>query len=166
MAKSKHGLFFVKTLNGSQPAMATVDLKGATAYYEGSVLRASQTSGSAAKAAAGATAVLGVCAANVTSSATTTQMPVYLADSNNVFEAKMIATGLPKPRLYDKVKFTVGTIHNYRLEGTANNGAATACIRIVGYHPDDVAATSSESVRYWVTFTNENSLVGNATNAV
>lgn len=159
MARTKTGLYFIKTVDGGPPAMDWFDLKGATAYYEGQILRLSATSGSAAKASASGTAMLGVTGANVTSSATTTQMPVYLADPRNVFEARMLATGAPHTRLRDKITFVVGTTHNYRIEGTAYNGAATACLRIIGYNPDDASGTATNK-RYWVTFIPNNSLAG------
>lgn len=160
MAREKVGLFFVKTLSGSPPAMMWVPLKGGTAYYEGQPLRISATTGSAARVAAGGTAVFGIAAANVTSNATTTMMPVWLCDDNNVFEGRIAApTGNAWIRFADRVALTVGTVHNYRLTSTVYFGNATASFRIVGCHPDDITGTAANK-RYWVMAINKASLVG------
>ena len=148
MARTKAGFFFVKTRSGKQPAMDWVPLVGATAYYEGQVLRASATTGSAAKQSAAGTTILGIAAANVSSgSAATTKMPIYIADSENVFEGKMIASKAPRAVMYSEVDIRVGTTHNHRLQGTASTKVA----RIVGFHPDEVL-TAHTGCRFWVTF--------------
>lgn len=147
MSRTKAGFFFVKTLDGSPPAKMNFPLVAGT-YHEGALLRVSGTSGSAVKAAVTNTACIGVAGAYIeTTTSGITQMPVYLADSKNVFEAVMVATGAPQARMADRAHFRVGTTHNFRLQGTAG----TAMFRIVGVHPDDAAGTGANK-RYWIVF--------------
>lgn len=151
MARTTPGLYFVKTLNGGPPARLMIYCKGATAYEEGQVLRLSGTSGSGIRAAGSATAVFAVTAAPLAKSgATTTEMPVYVINDNNVFEGRVIATGAPRTRLNDRVTFAQATTHTYRIAATVLQGAATACFRVVGYHPDDASGTATNK-RFWVT---------------
>ena len=159
MARTYVGFYQVGTLNGSPPAVKNFDLKGATAFYEGAVLRLN-SSGSAVKAAAGIMQLLGVAGANVTSSASTTKMPVFLADNNNVFEAKMLGTGAPKGRYFSSVRYRVGTTHNFRLEGTEGTVGTCQC-RVVGAHPDDLSGTATGK-RYRIVFNQKTSLLGDA----
>lgn len=161
MARTKHGFFYVKTIDGGPPAMGQCYVKGATAYYEGQVMRCSMTSGSARRVAASGTSVLGVLGANVAASgATTTEVPFYYLNDRNIFEGRMLATGAPRTRLFDKVTVSVGTIHNYRVAATAYYGETTGCLRIVGWNPDDGAGTAANK-RYWVTGLAATSLLGN-----
>lgn len=167
MARTTKGLYFVKTLSGGPPAIRQMYLVTGEAYYEGQVLRATQT-GPAGTAAANCTSVLGVLGCNVASAdvTSTAKYPVYLLDGNNVFEGQMTATGAPKTRLYDKICFTKPTAGWVKLAGTAYNGAATACLRIIDVNPDDASGTATNK-RYWVVANLENSVAGGggATNA-
>lgn len=146
MAREKAGFLLVKTLNGGPPAIQNYPLVQ-TAYYEGNVLRLSGTTGSAALAAAAGTSILGVIATEVTNAnAASGDYPVYLADANNVFEAKMLVSSTPQAKVGDLADLAVAT-KNFRLQGTAS----TNVISIHGYHPDE-AASAHTGVRYWVTF--------------
>jgi hypothetical protein len=159
--RSKAGFFPVKTLNGAPPALRNFPLVGGTAYYEGAVLRLSATSGSAARATAAGTVVLGVLACDVASAdAATGKYPVYLADGNTMFKAKMLLTSVPQQKMTDLVGLSLGTVHNYRLQGTA----ATEVCRIEGFNPDE-ALTTHTGVEYWVTFNPDKSLSGASHNA-
>lgn len=152
MPRSYTGFRFVKTLNGGPPARVWCDIKGSSSMYDGEVLRMSGTSGSVALAAANGTAIFGVAGANVIANIATTQIPVYLADQNNVFEAKGIASRTAHFLLGDKVTIIVGSTHNFRVASTVLQGEATACCRIIGWHPDTVPGTAAANQKYWVTF--------------
>jgi hypothetical protein len=146
MARTTAGLFFVKTLNGANPAKTNVPVVVGT-YYEGQPLRVSATTGSAAKLPATGTAVYGVAAAYMsTLDSATEKLPMYAADNNNVFEGVMVATGAAQPRAQDPVNVRVGTTNNYRLAGTGT----LAHFRVVGVNPDDASGTAANK-RYWVT---------------
>ena len=160
MARSYAGFRLVKTLNGAPPAQVNYPLVGATAYYEGEVLTL-QTNGSAARASAAGTIVLGVCGANISSSAaatsggtlnlpsnTPTLCPIYLLDSNSVFEAIMLGSNVPRASVGDPYTLAVSTTHNYRIRATASATAPNQ-IRIVDFHPDE-ALTTHTCGRYWV----------------
>lgn len=175
MARVYTGFRFVKTTNGSPPAMHMCNLKSTTAsVYEGQLLRMSATSGSVACAAIAGTAIYGVAAANVTSSPATTKMPVYLADLNNVFEARGTLTSTARPNaLVGKRVAIAGTVStNYRIAMASLEGVATApAVRVVGYNPGETCNgskvtpyTSQTGVKYWVKFLEYPSLVdGDAT---
>jgi hypothetical protein len=149
MARTKVGFLPVKTLSGNPPAMKNYPFASGT-YYEGTVLRLSGTTGSAKAAAAAGTSLLGVCAAYITTANSTSgEYPVYLANDDSLFEAKMIATGglLPQKRVGDVVDLAVSTA-NCRLQGTAS----TSVFSIVEVHPDEPASTTNSPVRYFVKF--------------
>lgn len=145
MAREYHGFFPVSTLNGGPPAVAHVPLVSAI-YTEGNALRLKATTGSATKAAAAGTAILGFMAQNLTAAqAGTGKHMIYLNDGNTVFQATRIATGLSKLSLYDKADLAVASTYNFRIQGTAS----TEVFTIVGVHPDDETSQAA-NVRYYV----------------
>jgi hypothetical protein len=160
MARSYNGFKYVKTLAGTPPAMGWITLTGGS-FYEGEVLRISASSGKGALFANSGTAAAGVLAADCTTAATDRSRPYYLADSQNVFEAiNTTAVTLPYC-LGDKFTVNIGSTHAFHVTGTALAGNATACVRCVGYHPDEVT-TSATGKRLWVVFINQTSLYGDA----
>jgi hypothetical protein len=145
MPRTYHGFFPVKTLNGGEPALAHVPLVSAI-YEEGNVLRLKATTGSATKAAAAGTALLGALACSLTAAQSLTgKHPVYLFDGNTVFQATRIATGLSKLSRFDKVDLAVASTYNFRIQGTASTEAFT----IYDVHPDDETSQAA-NVRYYV----------------
>jgi len=152
MARSYAGFLFVGTKNGGPPAIKRFPLVAAI-YAEGNVLRLSNTTGSAAKAAADGTSILGVLGCNLTSaessSGTTGPHPVYLADGNNLFKAKMIASSTPQAKVGDLCDIAaIATTYNYRLSATA---ASTKVCQIWGFQSDESLAAHT-GVNYYVCF--------------
>ncbi len=138
------GLRFRRTLNGGNAATDAVPLVEGS-YYDGHILRVN-TTGSGVKAAAGATAGVGyVMIGNLLKAdwSASSKYPVYLLDANNVFEARMLATGARSARRGDSCGIAVGSTHNFRLAATAG------CLRITGYHPDESGTASNG--RFYVT---------------
>lgn len=146
MALSYVGLRFRKTLNGAGGAMTQIPLVEGT-YYDGNVLRLSGTSGSGTKVAADGTTVAYVLSGNVTkANSVSGKYSAYILDNNNVFEARMLATGAPQARVGDLANIAVGSTYNYRLQGTTTSGP----LRIVGYHPDE-STSGHANGRFYVT---------------
>ena len=157
MARTTQGLYFVKTLDGGPPAMGWAYLKVGTVYYQGQPVRVSNTSGTCIRMATAGTSCYGVVSGDLATSVTTTKVSIHLANQNNVFEVKATGTGLPRKSVVDQVKLGLATVHNYRaILGNSAGGA----LRVVGFNPDDIAATVTETVRYWVTI--NTSLFGQA----
>ena len=150
MARTNAGFIFAGTKNGGPPAINRYPLVAAI-YKEGNVLRLSGTTGSATKAAAAGTSILGVLGCNLTSaqssSATTGPHPVYLADGNNLFKAKMIASSTPQYKIGDTCDLGLATTYNYRLQATAS----TNVISIWGFDADE-ALSAHTGVEYYVAF--------------
>ncbi len=152
MARTYAGFLFVGTKDGGPPAIKRFPLAAAI-YTEGNVLRLSSTTGSATKAAAAGTSILGVLGCNLTAaqaaSATTGPHPVYLADGNNLFKAKMLASSTPQAKVGDLCDIAaIATTYNYRLSATA---ASTSVISIWGFDKDE-ALSAHTGVNYYVSF--------------
>lgn len=169
MARIFDTLRFVKTLNGSPPAMGWFGIQTCVSMYEGQVVRASGTSGSTVKATYEATAILGVNAAGDQTGVITAKIPVYLADNNNVFAGRTITSTTPGGHLFDKVSFAQGTTNHYRLAATAQTDD-TACFRVVGWDDEKhnsvrtpvVQMTAATSVWFHVVAVPWTSLLGEA----
>ncbi len=165
MARYYNGFKYVRTLGGTPPAMGRITLT-AGSFYEGEILRI--TSGGKGKLmAVAATCAAGVLAANCNSAQTDRDRPYYLADDNNVFEAVInLGAAAMSLKLADKHGIYVGTTHNYHVAATVAVGNATASVRIVGYHPDELKTATGGS-RVFVTFIPKNSqMPGDAGSAV
>jgi len=152
MARTNAGFLFVGTRDGGPPAVRRFPLVSAI-YKQGNVLRLSATTGSATKAAASGTSILGVLANNLTAaqaaSATTGPHLVYLASGNNIFKAKMLASSTPQVKIGDTCDIAaIATTYNYRL---SNTGGSTNVISIVGFDGDE-ALSAHTGVEYYVTF--------------
>ena len=150
MARTKAGFMFAGTKDGGPPAIKRYPLVAAI-YTEGNVLRVSNTTGSATKAAAAGTSILGVLGCNLTSaqssSGTTGPHPVYLADGNNLFKAKMIASSTPQYKVGDVCDVALATTYNYRLQATAS----TNVVSIWGFDADE-SLSAHTGVEYYVSF--------------
>lgn len=150
MARTNVGFAFVGTKDGGPPAVKNFPLVAAI-YKEGNVLRLSATTGSATKAAAAGTSILGVLGSNLTSaqssSATTGPHMVYLADGNNLFKAKMLTSSTPQYKVGDLCDIALTTTYNYRLQGTAS----TDVVSIYGFDADE-ALSAHTGVEYYVSF--------------
>lgn len=161
MARTKLGLFFVKTLNGAPPAMQEVLPTGGTTIYEGAPLRLSATYGKVGNLAITATAMYGVAAHKLTAAQVTAATPLlcYLADGNNVFEGKQASTSSIAPRAYLGDLLDIGGTagDNVRL----TTAASTKMLRVVGWNPIKTdssgnqtavaPATAATGTYYWVT---------------
>jgi hypothetical protein len=146
MALSYVGLRFRKTLNGGNPAMTNAPLVH-TSYEDGNILRLN-TTGSGVRMAAGATAGMAYVMIGSLANANwaaTGRYPVYLLDGNNVFEARILATGARSARVGDSCGVAVGSTYNYRLAATAGP------LKVTGYHPDEAATTTGANGRFYVT---------------
>ncbi len=147
MARTKIGFIPVKTSNGAPPALINLPLVQ-TAYYEGNVLRINGTTGSGKLAAAAGTSIAGVIACNVSNgSAASGYWPVYKADDNTIFEARMLVTKAPQSMVGDTCDIALASTYNYRLQGTSS----TAVVSIVGFDPDESLSTHTNG-KYWVKF--------------
>ena len=152
MARTNAGFMFAGTKDGGPPAIKRYPLVAAI-YKEGNVLRLSATTGSATKAAAAGTSILGVLGCNLTSaqssSATTGPHPVYLAVPNNLFLAKMLASSTPQYKVGDTCDIAaIATTYNYRLSATAGS---TNVISIWGFKADE-SLSAHTGVEYYVSF--------------
>lgn len=144
MAWTKTGFQWIKTLSGGPPQMLHMNFVSGT-YYQGEPLRISGTTGSCAALRAAATAIFGVCAAYVTTaSSTTTKIPVYIGNTDNVFECKVPGISLTPHKCMGTFLDATSTTGNYRL-GTGT----TLQWRVVGYHPDE-STSAHTGAKMWV----------------
>jgi len=169
MARTTAGFRFVKTLNGSPPTMivARFTPASATAYYDGNVIRVGAT-GLHHKVAEAGTEVLGVLSQDIAKGTATTDALLYAADTNNVFETKMIYARAVAPRGYQgqNLDIDIGSVYNYRVATAAANNAGgltgSGQCTIIGAHPDDIDLTSTANLRYWIVFQDRTSQLHNA----
>lgn len=143
------GFTFAYTTSGGPPVIKNLPLVHGTAYKAGSVMRIVATTGSAGRAAAAGTSILGVMACDVTqANASSGKYPVYIANDSAVFQAKQIGSVAPPERIGDCADIALATIHNYRISSTA---ASTAVLSIVGY-PGDESTSAHTGCNYYVKF--------------
>jgi len=142
MARTKLGFLPIYTEDGTPPVTKWYPLVSGT-YYEGSPVRVSASTGSAALMAAGGTTILGVSGSNVTTASSTSgKYPITLATPVQVFSAVQITAVAPQTRNTDVADLALSS-GDYRISGTAvgATGVATAPWQIVGYDLDESASS-------------------------
>ncbi len=161
MALTKKGFFPFKTLNGQLPAMKNFALVQ-TAYYEGQVLRASATTPSAKALGTRGTTPLGVIGCNVTNANATgtNTYPVYLADGNTIFEARM-GNGIDCTDHILTLKPITVSSGDHTVCSTTGATAANNVLQIYDVHPRETVTGTPSNKRVLVKFAR--SLVGGPT---